>query len=135
MIFRIGAGSFPTGATANAQRLRAEVGREASDERAVEVREAKDAAAAYARATLEQVDASATLVAVGGQLRIPEDSEFRHWDAKYLARQASMRIAAGRFDADVVTRWRAEDRMGARRRTLDCADGAYLPAPAPSSDR
>ena len=40
--------------------------------------EAKDPAAAYAGAALEQVDAAAALIAVGRQLRIPEDAEFRH---------------------------------------------------------
>jgi len=43
------------------------------------MREAEDAAAAYARATFQQVDAATALIAVGGQLRIPEDPEFGHW--------------------------------------------------------
>ena len=73
----------PAGGTAfrtapDAQRLRAEIGREAPDERAVKMPEAKDAATADARTALEQVDAAATLVAVGGELRITEDPEFCH---------------------------------------------------------
>jgi len=42
--------------------------------------EAQDAATAYACAALEQVHAAAALVAVGRQLRVPEDPEFRHGD-------------------------------------------------------
>jgi hypothetical protein len=70
------------GSASHTERLRAEVGRESPDKGAVEMREAQDAAAAYARAALEQVHAAAALVAVGGQLRVPEDSEFRHGDER-----------------------------------------------------
>ena len=70
------------GSASHAERLRAEVGGESPDEGAVEMREAQDAAAAYARAALEQVHAAAALVAVGGQLRVPEDSEFRQGDER-----------------------------------------------------
>lgn len=74
----LGARRSILGTAADAQRLRAEIGREPPDERAVEMGEAKDTAAAYARAALEQVDSAATLIAVGGQLRVPEDPEFGH---------------------------------------------------------
>ena len=63
---------------AYAERLGAEVGRESPYERAVEMPEAQDTPAAYASPALEQVHAAAALIAVGGQLRVPEDSEFRH---------------------------------------------------------
>jgi hypothetical protein len=62
------------------ERLSTEVGREAPDEGAVEMCEAEDAAAAYARAAFEQIDAATALIAVGGELRIPKDPEFRHGD-------------------------------------------------------
>jgi hypothetical protein len=52
------------------------------------MRKAEDAAATHARAALEQVDAATALITVGCQLRIPEDSEFGHWNWKYLALRA-----------------------------------------------
>ena len=70
------------GSAPYAEHLRAEVGRESPDEGAVEMPEAQDAAAAYTGAAFEQVHAAATLVAVGGQLRVPEHSEFRHGDER-----------------------------------------------------
>ena len=59
--------------------MRAVVCREAPNKGPVEMGEAENATAAYARAALEQVDAATTLIAVGGQLRIPEDSKLGHW--------------------------------------------------------
>jgi len=58
--------------------------------------EAKDPAAPDACATLEQVDSAATLIAVGRQLRIPEDPESGHVDEKYLALPAVVRISSCR---------------------------------------
>src|SRR5919112_713095 len=66
------------GSAPYAERRRAEIGRESPDEGAVQMPEAQDAAAAYAGTALEHVHAAAALVAVGGQLRVPEDPEFRH---------------------------------------------------------
>jgi hypothetical protein len=66
------------GSASHAERLRAEVGRESPDEGAVEMPEAQDAAAAYAGTAFEQVHSAAALIAVGGQVRVPEDPEFRH---------------------------------------------------------
>ena len=70
------------GSASYAERLRAEVGRESPDEGAVEMPEAQDAAAAHAGTAFEQVHAATALVAVGGQVRVPEDSEFRHGDER-----------------------------------------------------
>jgi len=42
------------------------------------MREAEDAPATHTRAALEQVDTSAALIAIGGQLRVSKDPEFRH---------------------------------------------------------
>jgi hypothetical protein len=71
-------GATATSAAANAQHLRAEVGRETPYEGAVEMREAEDAPATHTGAALEHVDTSAALIAIGGQLRVSEDPEFCH---------------------------------------------------------
>ena len=42
------------------------------------MREAEDASASYACAALEEVDAAAALITISRELRIAEDSEFRH---------------------------------------------------------
>ena len=78
----IDVGVSTIGSAPYAERLRAEVGRESPDEGAVEMPEAQDAAAAHAGTAFEQVHAATALVAVGGQVRVPEDSEFCHGDEK-----------------------------------------------------
>lgn len=82
------------GAALHAQHLRAEVGREPSYERAVEMLEAEDAPATHAGAALEQVDAPAALIAIGCQLRVAKDAEFRHNGSE--ERSAGRRIRACR---------------------------------------
>ena len=62
---------------ANAKHLRTKVRREAAHERAVQVREAEDAATAHTGASLEQVDPSTALIAIGGQVRVTEKWRFR----------------------------------------------------------
>jgi hypothetical protein len=44
----------------------------------MQVREAEDAPASHARAPFQQIDAASALIAVGRELRIAEDPEFRH---------------------------------------------------------
>jgi len=82
-------GVWGAAAAANAQHLRTEVGRETSYERAVEMREAQNTPATHTRPTLEQVDTSATLIAIGGQLRVPKDPEFRHRPSRVYCLPAS----------------------------------------------
>ena len=124
-----------TSAAANAEHLRAEVGRETSYERAVEMREAEDAPATHTCAALEQVDTSAALIAIGGQLRVSKDPEFRHRPCKC---SACRHHAAGRPHALVEQASYPRMRRGstdARTGALDSRDGATVSAPAATSDR
>jgi len=87
------------GSAPYAERLRAEVRRESPDEGTVEMPEAQDAAAAYAGTAFEHVHAAAALIAVGGQLRVPEDSEFRHGDERRRDLPAPVRGGLRRVEA------------------------------------
>jgi hypothetical protein len=71
-----------TGRTAShADRGSTEIRRKTSEEGAVQMREAKDAAALQAGPSLEQIHAAAALIAISGEVGVAEhseDAEFRH---------------------------------------------------------
>jgi len=76
----------------------------------MQVREAEDAPASYARAALQQIDATSTLIAVGRELCVAEHPEFRHrWSGVGTLNGASWRCSrrAGRVGTVYPSRARA----------------------------
>ena len=77
-------------------RWRANIRQQAPQPGAVQVPVAQDSATPRAHPTLEQVDPSATLIAIGGHLRAAKDLVLRHGPYKM---RVTMRIAKDRYIA------------------------------------
>ncbi|MEO6527159.1 MAG: hypothetical protein ABIP93_11080 [Gemmatimonadaceae bacterium] len=103
--------SSPAGATLHADRCRAEIGGEPPEERAVQMREAENPTAAHAGPALEQIHATAALIAIRGEIGVPEHAEFGH----RLSRQCVAALGnAGNAAGRSAVTWSAACDAGGR---------------------
>ena len=101
------------------------------------MREAENASTAHARSALQKVDATTALVAIGRELRIAEESEFRHHHCGVGAPERRER-AGWRSRVPRVTALYPLLFLGSTAPQADGLDweyGAYVSFPAPPADR
>jgi hypothetical protein len=115
-----GVRSSIAGAALDAERLGTEIGRKTPEERAVQVREAENAAASDARAPFEQIHSAAALIAVRGQIGIAEDAEFCHQRERGRT-TGRPSFAVQRVDARIGVWQRASRERCATRREMQSA--------------
>jgi hypothetical protein len=99
--------SMPLCSATNADGLCTKVRGEPAQKRAVQVCETENASAAHASAAFEEVHSATALIAVGGEVGVPEDAEFSHALTKSacITMGQSQIAREARCSTDPRTRW------------------------------